>query len=347
MVGWVNGWSKLLPFVGMVVAMMAQSGSNVVIQVAMADGINKYVMVVYSMALSTILLLPFLFFLHSSERPPLTFSVLCSFFLLALFGSLGQIMAYIGIDLSSATLASAMLNLIPAFTFVLAVIFRMEVVHWTHYSSQAKVLGTIVSIAGAFIMILYKGPTILKTHLSDSSNKLQFSPQLNWIMGGIFCVGDSLASSMWYIYQASVAKKYPAVTVIVFFQILFSTVQCTVFALIAVRDPREWRVKLDMELIGILYQAIGATLIRYMLCTWCVFRAGPLFCAMFKPVGIIFTVFMGVIFLGDDFGLGSLIGAVIIVAGFYTVLWGKSREENKNENLESSCHNAPLLQNTA
>ncbi|TKY69831.1 WAT1-related protein [Spatholobus suberectus] len=350
MMGWVNGTGNLLPFVGMVMAMLTQSGSMVVIKVAMADGMNKYVMVVYSMALSSFLLLPFVLFLHRSERPPLTFPTLCSFFLLALFGSSAQIMAYVGIELSSPTLASAMLNLIPAFTFVLALIFRMEEVHWRQFSSQAKVLGTIVSIAGAFVVILYKGPPIFKTHLSYPSNQVLFSPQLNWILGGIFCVGDSFLCSMWYIYQASVAKKYPAVTVIVFFQILFSTIQSAVFALIAVRDPREWKLKFDMGLIAILYQAIAATLIRYILCTWCVHRAGPLFCAMFKPVGIIFTVFMGAIFLGDDFSLGSLIGAVIIVVGFYAVLWGKSREENKIErgvkNLESSCHNVPLLQNT-
>ncbi|RDX95012.1 WAT1-related protein, partial [Mucuna pruriens] len=290
MVRWGNGRGNLLPFGGMVMAVLAQSGSMVVIKLAMADGVNK---------------------------------------------SSGQIMAYVGIELSSPTLASAMLNLIPAFTFVLALIFRMEEVDWRNSSSQAKMLGTIVSIGGAFIVILYKGPTILKTY---SSNKLQLSPQLNWILGGIFCVGDSLAS---------VAKKYPAVTVIVFFQILFSTIQCAVFALFAVRDRREWELKFDLGLMAILYQAIAATLIRYILCTWCVLKAGPLFCAMFKPVAIVFTVFMGSIFLGDGLGLGSLIGAVIIVVGFYAVLWGKYREENKIENLESSCHNVPLLQNRA
>ncbi|KHN00333.1 Auxin-induced protein 5NG4 [Glycine soja] len=242
-------------------------------------------------------------------------------------------MAYVGIDLSSATLASAMLNLIPAFTFILALIFRMEEVHWRHSSSQAKVLGTLISIGGAFVVILYKGPPIFKTHWSNSSNQLQFSQQINWILGGIFCVGDSIVCSLWYIYQ----------------QLLFSTIQCAVFALIAVPDPTEWELKFDIGLIGILYQAIAATLIRYILCTWCVLKAGPLFCSMFKPVSIIFTVFMAAIFLGDDLSLGSLIGAVIIVIGFYAVLWGKSIEENKIvkgvENLESSCHNVPLLQN--
>ncbi|AES96253.2 putative EamA domain-containing protein [Medicago truncatula] len=348
--GWLNlnGTSKLLPFVGMIISVLAQSGSMVVIKFAMKDGMNKYVMVVYSMGLSSILLLPLALFINRSQRPPLTFSALWSFFLLALIGSSAQIMTYGGIELSSPTLASAMLNLIPAFTFVLALIFRMERIYWRHFSSQAKAIGTIVSMAGAFVVILYKGPPILKIHSSISYNTLQFSPNLNWILGGFLCAGDSLLSSMWYIYQVSVTKKYPAVIVIVFFQVVFITIQTGVYALIVVRDPSAWELKLDMGLIVILYQAVAAIGIRYFLQTWSVQRAGPLFCAMFKPIGIIFTVFLGSIFLGDDFYLGSLIGAVIIVVGFYAVQWGKASEEKVEkgiENLETQSNVVPLLQN--
>ncbi|CAJ2647619.1 unnamed protein product [Trifolium pratense] len=322
----MNGRNKLLPFVGMIIAVLAQSGSMVVIKVAMKDGMNKYVLVVYSMALSTILLLPFAFFINRT---------------------LGQIMTYGGIELSSPTLASAMLNLIPAFTFVLALLFRMEKIYWRHSRSQAKVVGTIASMAGAFVVIFYKGPPIFKIHSSSSYNTLQFSPNLNWILGGLLCAGDSLLSSIWYIYQVSVTRKYPAVIVIVFFQVFFITIQSGLFALIVVRDPSEWELKLDMGLIVIFYQAIGAIGIRYLLQTWCVQRAGPLFCAMFKPVGIVFTVLLGSIFLGDDFYLGSLIGAVIIVVGFYAVQWGKASEEKGIQNLETPCNVAPLLQNKA
>ncbi|XP_027913530.1 WAT1-related protein At5g40240-like isoform X3 [Vigna unguiculata] len=323
-----NGSAKLLPFVGMMVAMLTQSGSMVVIKFAMIDDINKYVMVVYSFALSTILLLPFAFFLHRSAATT---------------------MGYVGIELSSPTLGSDLLSLVPAFTFILALIFRMEEVHWRNSSSQAKVLGTITSIAGAFVVVLYKGPIIFKTRSSNFSNQiLQFSQQLNWILGGIFFIAYSLFNSMWYIYQAYVAKKYPDVTVTVFFQLLFSTVQCGVFALIAVRDPTEWKLNFDIGLVGVLYQAIVATMISYLLFQWCVLKAGPLFCSMFSPVAMIFTVFMGAIFLGDDLSLGSLIGAVIIVVGFYGVLWGKSKEENEIaegvEDFDSSFHDVPLLQ---
>jgi len=37
---------------------------------------------------------------------------------------------------------------------------------------------------------------------------------------------------------------------------------------------------------------------------WCLHKTGPLFVAMFKPVGIVISVFIGVIFLGDNFYLG-------------------------------------------
>ncbi|CAL8994309.1 unnamed protein product [Prunus brigantina] len=52
---------------------------------------------------------------------------------------------------------------------------------------------------------------------------------------------------------------------------------------------------------------------------------------MFKPLGIIFRVIMGslsmgVIFLGDSVYLGSLIGALIIVIGFYAMMWGKATD---------------------
>ncbi|WVZ25192.1 hypothetical protein V8G54_003736 [Vigna mungo] len=87
--------------------------------------------------------------------------------------SSGTIMAYVGIKLSSPTLASALINLLPAFTFILALIFRVE--------------------------------------------------------------------------EASVAKKYPAITMIVFFQLLSSTMQCGVFALIVICTSsfslHPWRTK--------------------------------------------------------------------------------------------------------
>ncbi|XP_060669114.1 WAT1-related protein At5g40240-like [Ziziphus jujuba] len=74
----------------------------------------------------------------------------------------GLLMGNAGLQYSSVTLNSAMLNLIPAFTFLLALAFRMEKLKLKSSSSQAKSLGTLVSIAEAFVVTFYKGSPIIK-----------------------------------------------------------------------------------------------------------------------------------------------------------------------------------------
>ncbi|KAI9097862.1 hypothetical protein K1719_025633 [Acacia pycnantha] len=58
-----------------------------------------------------------------SEHPPITISTLCGFLSLGLLGYLAQVFGYAGIYYSSATLSLALLNLVPGFTFILAVAF--------------------------------------------------------------------------------------------------------------------------------------------------------------------------------------------------------------------------------
>lgn len=82
---------------------------------------------------------------------------------------------------------------------------RMEKVACRKASSQAKVLGTMVSITGAFIVTLYKGPriTIISspkvslTHALHSSNS-------NWAIGGLFLTAEYILVPLWYIVQVNI-----------------------------------------------------------------------------------------------------------------------------------------------
>ncbi|CAL5323784.1 unnamed protein product [Camellia sinensis] len=98
---------------------------------------------------------------RSTELPPLNSSIACKIFLLGLIGCTSQILGYTGINYSSPTLASAISNLVPAFTFILALIFRMEKLALRSSRSQAKIIGTVVSLSGAFLVTLYKGTPIV------------------------------------------------------------------------------------------------------------------------------------------------------------------------------------------
>ncbi|KAK4399737.1 WAT1-related protein [Sesamum angolense] len=282
--------SSAAPYVGMVMATTAQVGLIIISKRAMASGMTNYTFVAYSNALAALILLPLSLLVHRSpNRPPLSLLLVCGFFSLGVLGCLAQLTGYTGINYTSAEFASAMLNLIPGFTFILAVIVRMEKVACRSLSFLAKATGTVVSIAGAFVVTLYRGPQIVTL---QSSSKLHYEymaiPQLSWVLGGLFLTVDCVVSSGFIIVQASILKNYPAELIIVFFYCFFAAILSTV--------------------------------------------KGPLFVAMFHPLSIVIAAVLGTIFLGDVLYLGSLVGSIIIVIGFYSVMWGKAKEVEVIEN---------------
>ncbi|GLT86406.1 hypothetical protein SLE2022_045480 [Rubroshorea leprosula] len=213
-----------------------------------------------------------------------------------------------------------MLNLTPSVTFILVIVFRMEKAYLRSSSFQAKLLGTTVSIAGAFIVTFYKGPALLLTSQPSGLSYSLLLQHSHWVIGGLLLAIDCLLCSAWIITQASILKKFPAELIVVFFYCFFVTIQSAVVCLVAERDLGAWSFKPDMRLIAILYSAVFGSAFQLGITTWCLHRTGPVFVSMFKPLGIVISVVMGVIFLGDSFYLGSSIGAIVIVLGFYSLM---------------------------
>ncbi|KAK4257101.1 hypothetical protein QN277_006733 [Acacia crassicarpa] len=328
-------WVESIPFVAMVMLECLDVGLTTLSKAAMSRGMSHFVFVVYSNALASAILLPSSFIFTRKNRPPLSLSLLCKFFLLSLVGiTVMQNCVFTGINYSSPTLGSAMSNLIPAFTFVLAVIFRMEKLEIRSTKSQMKILGTVVSIAGALVVTLYKGASIGKPPSDSPENPSQslLEQTNNWVIGGLFLATACLSLAVWSISQAAILRGYPSELTIVAFYCLFGTIQCSILSLIVVRDPNAWTLKPDIELISIIYSAIFGSVVTFSVLTWCIHKKGPVFVAMFKPVGIAIAALMGVAFLGDTLHVGSIIGAVIIAIGFYTVLWAQSKEEDEKSN---------------
>nr|ACU23935.1 unknown [Glycine max] len=100
----------------------------------------------------------------------------------------------------------------------------MEKIAAKSRSSQAKVVGSIISITGAFVLTLYKGHSIIKAHSHDLSIPLQHpfsflkSGDADWVIAGILLTAECLIGSLCYIVQADVLKVFPDEVTIVLLQ---------------------------------------------------------------------------------------------------------------------------------
>ncbi|KAJ4848507.1 hypothetical protein Tsubulata_047762, partial [Turnera subulata] len=331
---WRHCWYKdVLPFTALIAVECSIVGLNILIKAASYKGLSNYVFSLYSSAIASLGLLPLLFIFRSTSQLPASKFPFCArVFFLALLLTVAQLSGYKAVEYSSPTLASAMNNLLPAFTFTLAVIFRMERLAIKSCSTQAKIAGTLVSISGALVVVLYKGPVILSMMSSTSPSillhhQLLGSPSPNWVMGGLLFAVMELLYSTAFIILAQVMKVYPAEIVVIFLCNLIGAIICIPICLVAEPDMKAWKLGSDMSLVAVLYSGFFYSCFVLGIRSWAVRLKGPVYIAMFRPLSIAIAAFMSFIFLGDPLHLGSVIGAIIITIGFYAVLWGKAKEE--------------------
>ncbi|KZV57709.1 hypothetical protein F511_03169 [Dorcoceras hygrometricum] len=343
-------YREVLPFTAIVVIECTNVGLNTLYKLATRSGMSRHVFVVYAYAIAALVLLPSPFLSRRSRAlPPLNRSILLKIILLGIIGYSSQIMGYTGINYSSPTLASAMSNLVPAFTFVLAVIFRMEKVELSSRSSKAKIVGSVVSISGAIVVTLYKG-LILFTSTHYTRVSLLSSLQSNWMMGSLFLAVEYSLVPLWYIVMTQILKEYPAELTLVFAYTLCVSILGGIVGFFVEPDSSKWRITPSVALASFLCSGIFGCCLNNAVHAWALHVRGPVYVAMFKPLSIAIAAAMGVIILGDTLYLGSVIGATIIAIGFYTVMWGKSKEEmigfDETGDLESpsSTLKHPILQ---
>eukprot|EP00253_Pinus_taeda_P010098 PITA_10098 len=348
------------PYVAMISLQFGYAGMNIITKVSLNRGMNHFVLVVYRHAAATVVLAPFAFFIERKVRPKLTFPIFWQIFVLGLLGPvIDQNFYYMGLKLTSPTYASALSNLLPAMTFVMALIFRMERVNIKNIRSQAKIVGTIVCVGGAMLMTLYKGPIVPMLwsphHQSPDTSSTTASAIDNkeWIIGSLLIVAATLAWSALFILQAAVLKKYSAKLSLSTLICFMGTIQATVLSLAIVRDSSQWALGWDINLLTAVYSGVVASAIAYYVQGLCMHVKGPVFATSFSPLSMIIVAIMGSIILSEKIFLGSVVGGVVIAIGLYAVLWGKVKDSNisaaKNgsEELSNSQGIFPENQNKA
>ncbi|XP_031102630.1 WAT1-related protein At3g28050-like [Ipomoea triloba] len=275
-------------------------------------------------------------------------------FILGVLGTCTVILGTLGLNYSSPTLFAGISNLMPGFTFVLAMIFRMEKFEVKRRTWQAKSVGTIVSIIGASVMTLYQGPTILGSSSSSTSDLPQQYSLLSqdssrWVVGGVMIVASYVVASGWYILKTAILKDYPEQITIVFFSTFFSSIQCAIVTLLLERKLDAWKLQPGIGMIAIVASAVLEPVCVNNIAAFCLVMKGPLYVAMFKPLGVVIAAIMNLIFLAEALYLGSIVGSIIITVGFYVVMWGMLREATDIILCETTApatanQTSPLLQ---
>ncbi|CAA7400089.1 unnamed protein product [Spirodela intermedia] len=329
---------RLKPYIAMISLQFGYAGMNIITKKSLNGGMSHYVLVVYRHAFATLSIAPFAIFLERKVRPKMTFVVFMQIFVLAMLGPvIDQNFYYAGLKFTSPTFSCAMSNILPAMTFVMAVLCRMERLDIKRVRCQAKVAGTLVTVAGAMLMTLYKGPIVemvwsKNVHEAAASSAAEVAAaDKDWVKGSIFLIIATLAWAALFIIQAFTLKRYSAQLSLTTLICFVGTLQAIAVTFVMEHKPSAWVIGFDMNLLAAAYAGIVTSSLAYYVQGLVIQRRGPVFASAFSPLMMIIVAIMGSFILAEKIYLGGILGGVLIVAGLYSVLWGKYKESQEKE----------------
>ncbi|EMS60727.1 Auxin-induced protein 5NG4 [Triticum urartu] len=320
----------------MVLLQVGFAGMYIIAVASLKAGMSHFVLVVYRNLVATAVMTPFALYFERGRRPKMTTAIFLKIMGLAILEPvIDQNLYFLGAKLTSAGFATALLNTLPAVTFVLALILRMEKVRLRSLHSQAKIAGTVLTVAGAVLMILYHGPAMQfpwtkgQHHAAaGGQGAVGAAAARDWLKGTMMLIGSCMVWSCFFILQSSTLRSYPAELSVTALICGMGSLMSGAVALVAERaNTHAWVIGFDTRLLTVVYAGIVCSGVAYYLQGVVSRQRGPVFVTAFNPLCMIITAVMGSIILKEEITLGSVIGAVIIVAGLYFLIWGKSKDK--------------------
>ncbi|KAF5750317.1 WAT1-related protein [Tripterygium wilfordii] len=341
------------PYIAMISLQFGYAGMNIITKVSLNRGMSHYVLVVYRHAFATAAIAPFALVLERKVRPKITFPIFMQMFVLGLLGPvIDQNFYYAGLKFTSPTFSCAMSNMLPAMTFVMAVLCRMEILDMKKLRCQAKVVGTVVTVAGAMLMTLYKGQVInffwtehIHVHSSSAPNTTG-STDKDWLKGSILLIIATFAWASFFVLQAVTMKRYSAHLSLTSLVCFLGTLQSIAVTFVMEHEPNAWTIGWDMNLLAAAYAGIVSSGIAYYVQGLVMQKRGPVFATAFSPLMMIIVAIMGSFILAEKIYVGGILGAALIVVGLYSVLWGKYKEyqEKEEETIPEAIRMATIME---
>nr|KJB77834.1 hypothetical protein B456_012G160100 [Gossypium raimondii] len=197
-------------------------------------------------------------------------------------------------------------------------------------AGKAKVCETLLGIGGAMVFTFYKGINIniwsTNVNLLKHHHRQQVGLGPSYHGTGHFIIGVFFS----LLSCAKMSVEFPYLYSSTALMRLMGSIQGALYAKLG------WNVRLlAVAFVGI----IGSALFVFLV-SWAVRLKGPLYAAIFNPLGLVLVAVVGSLLHDEKLHLGSIIGGLMIICEvyIYMVLWGRAKEMKQQTQVDEESN---------
>ncbi|KAK4491224.1 hypothetical protein RD792_001957 [Penstemon davidsonii] len=200
--------------------------------------------------------------------------------------------------------------------------------------------GFICALFGATVAQNLYAESLALTSATYAAATTNLQPALTFLLAIFFRMEKAGLNTMAGKAKAKMSEIYPCHYSSAALISIMGSFQAIVYALCMERDWNQWKLAWNLRLLTVAYMGILGSGIVWAFMMSCVRMRGPLFVSVFNPLMLVLVALSSSLLLDENFYLGRyvriVLGAVIIIGGLYSVLWGKSKEMKKISRLVPS-----------
>jgi len=251
------------------------------------------------LTIASLLLLLFLWLKEGTIAPPR--GDLLRLIVLGVIGNTFYQFLFInGIHRTSASTTSLILTMTPILIALLSAIFIRERIHWIGW------LGILTSFFGLYFVVF--------------GNSAGVSPGQNVLKGNLMILFGNLFWAIYTVFSKPLLDRMSPLrltTLTLSFGTLFY-LPLTVREIVAL----DWGSVSSRSWAALLFSAVFAIAISYVIWYSSVKRVGNTKTGIYSNITPILTAFFAQLFLGERIGVTKVIGAIVIILGFYLTRFG-------------------------
>uniref|UniRef100_A0A0D9WZN9 WAT1-related protein n=1 Tax=Leersia perrieri TaxID=77586 RepID=A0A0D9WZN9_9ORYZ len=178
-------------------------------KVSLDQGMSPLVFIFYRNTTAALVLIPVAFILERGKAKTLTLRNSGKMFIHALYGVTAcGVFFNLGLNYASATSSSALYNVQPVVTFILAVLFGLESMKLKRFHGNLKAAGILFCMGGVIILAFFEGPKFksfnhhrLFKQVSSNSPTGNNHSKKQWALGIFLMILSNILGGLWNVFQ--------------------------------------------------------------------------------------------------------------------------------------------------